>query len=66
MCKLDVTFEADNSHNISTVTISLSPVEAASLATVLLENVNQMRERDYIYMTSDKKCIIIQTVKETE
>jgi hypothetical protein len=63
MCELDVTFQADNNRIISTVVISLTPMEASSLARRLILNVNEMKEVDMLFETSDKECIIIQTIK---
>jgi hypothetical protein len=64
MCELDVTFQADSNRIIDTIKISFSPMEAAALARRLILNVNMMKEVDILYETSDKECIIIQTVKE--
>ena len=66
MSKLSVTFQADNNRIIDSVVISLTPMEASSLARRLILNVNMMKEVDMVFETPNKECIIIQTVKETE
>jgi hypothetical protein len=63
MAKLTILSPSSGS-GIDGVEIALTPMEASSLARRLIKNVNEMKEVDMIFETSNKKCIIIQTVKE--